>query len=241
MNLCITVYCYGGIAAAVLDSHQEMVDTFRRAGHVVDLKHEGLTYTRHMIREDALISRSRCRSTARAMDTNCEAWFQIDHDIQFDSKDILDMCRMAVDRDAAICGVYPCRGFPIRTALRPQADYIITKVGEDRLVPITFFASGFLALPASAIMKTIEICSSDAVPPKYRIEWCSDNRNEVGIDEFPTLWMPLVQECESGAKEYLSEDYACSARMRLAGIPQFAWLKPKLKHWGEYAYQMPSD
>lgn len=226
MKTIVTVYSYGGIPPKCLGSHLDFAaDTVINSRQVMPCNIDG----------DALISRSRCRSTKLALDSGCDVWVQIDHDIQFTSDDLFGLAELALANDAAICVPYSGRGKPERAVVRPHPDHPITHVGINELVPVTFVASGFLAIPVSCVRETIEVCSKQDVPPEFLVQWCSDDH----VSEFPTLWKPLVTETKPGKLEYLSEDYSASARMRLAGIPQLAWLKPQLFHWGDYAYTLP--
>lgn len=226
MKTCITVYSWGGMPSKVPGSYIDL------AAYIVQNKKE---VAFHTISDDALISRSRCRSTKRAMDSKCDVWVQLDHDIEFKAEDIFRMAELAVENDAAVCIPYSCRALPPQAAVRQKPGHPITHVGEDKLVPITFFASGCVAIPMSCIEETIRACSGD-VPSEIKVVECADSE----VDSFPTLWKPLVAESKDGLYEYLSEDYSASLRMTFAGVPQLAWLKPQIKHWGECGYFLPT-
>ena len=88
-------------------------------------------------------------------------------------------------------------------------------------------------MTTDAIRSTIEANMGDDVPPEMQVKWCED----VQSGGFWDLWRPFVMETLPGKNEYLSEDYAASARMQVAGVPQLAWTKPILKHWGDFPYQ----
>ena len=95
------------------------------------------------------------------------------------------------------------------------------------------FASGCLAIPRKCLLATLEALEGSGVQNPYRIDWCEDVR----VERFPTLWMPLAMESMPGKLEYLSEDYAAAVRMTLAGVKHYS-MKPKkqLNHWGEFPF-----
>jgi hypothetical protein len=192
------------------------------------------------IREDALISRSRCRATKWFIDSGKDVWIQLDHDIEFDASDIIHMAELAHEHQATVCIPYPCRTVPPRPALRPKAEHLQALKHQisdaecaAELVPITMFASGCLAIPRKCLMATLDALGGSGVQYPYKVDWCEDVR----VERFPTLWMPFAMESRPGKLEYLSEDYAAAVRMTLAGVQHFA-MKPKmqLNHWGEYPY-----
>jgi len=227
----ITIYSYGGIPGPCLNTHIALTS------YIVKNKRDCILRN---VRDDALISRSRSRETAVAVESGADVWMQLDHDITFEPEEMFRMCELALEKNAAICGVYSCRNVPPRCALRPKSGNPIEEVGIDELVPVTYFASGFVAIPVSRIMDTVEICQTDAVPEEYRVKWIMDAKVEGFQSRFPSLWAPIVQSAGNGVYEYLSEDYSASARMTLAGVDQYAWLKPVLSHWGDYPFKMPS-
>ena len=70
----VSLYAYGGVSAACLLSWVDLTATFARSDRQTDLR---------TVREDALISRSRCRATKWFLDSGKDVWVQIDHDIEF--------------------------------------------------------------------------------------------------------------------------------------------------------------
>jgi len=227
----VSLYAYGGISAACMMSWVDLTATFARSDRQTDLR---------TIREDALISRSRCRATKWFLDSGKDVWIQLDHDIEFTAADIIRMASLAHEHQATVCIPYPCRSLPPRPALRPKVEHLQALKHQvnsaecaAELVPITMFASGCLAIPRKCLMATLDALGGSGVQNPYRIDWCEDVR----VERFPTLWMPFAMESRPGKLEYLSEDYAAAARMTLAGVQHFS-MKPKmqLNHWGEYPY-----
>ena len=61
----VSLYAYGGISAACMMSWVDLAATFARSDRQTDLR---------TIREDALISRSRCRATKWFLDSGKDVW-----------------------------------------------------------------------------------------------------------------------------------------------------------------------
>jgi len=226
-----SMYAYGGMSSACIMSWVDLTAKFSWSDRQTDLR---------TIREDALISRSRCRATKWFIDSGKDVWIQLDHDIEFDASDIIHMAELAHEHQATVCIPYPCRTVPPRPALRPKAEHLQAlkhQVNDAEcaaeLVPITMFASGCLAIPRKCLMATLDALAGSGVQYPYKVDWCEDVR----VERFPTLWMPFAMESRPGKLEYLSEDYAAAVRMTLAGVQHFA-MKPRkqLNHWGEYPY-----
>lgn len=222
----VTCYAYGDMHSAVLTSWIDLANYFATHKRYAALR---------MIREDALISRSRCRATQFFLQDDKAVWVQLDHDIQFDPKDLMQMADLAHQHQAVVCMPYSCRSLPPRPAHRPKVD--AKPLEEDpSLTPITFFASGAVAIPRQALTDALTILEQEVTPHPYRIEWCNDEM--AGM--YPTLWMPFVLGCDKG-KDYLSEDYAASARLALMGIPQLVYQpKEPLRHWGDFNFKLPN-
>lgn len=227
----VSLYAYGGISAACLMSWVDLTATFARSDRQTDLR---------TIREDALISRSRCRATKWFLDSGKDVWVQIDHDVEFAAADIVRMAELAHQHQATVCIPYPCRTLPPRPALRPKAEHLqalkfqtANAESASELVPIQMFASGCLAIPRKRLVETLEKLGRVDIAPPYRIDWCKDVR----VEEFPTLWMPFAVDTMPGQLEYLSEDFAAAFRMSLCEVPHYSMMpKKQLNHWGEFPY-----
>lgn len=227
----VSLYAYGGISAACLMSWVGLTATFATSDRQTDLR---------TIREDALISRSRCRATKWFLDSGKDVWIQIDHDIEFDPADIIRMAELAHEKQVTVCIPYPCRTIPLRPALRIDTEHVkalrmqtLDAECAAELVPIRMFASGCLAIPRRCLMSALDGLGGSEVPKPYQIDWCKD----VKVDQFPTLWMPFAMDSTPGDYEYLSEDYAAAVRLSLFDVKHYA-MHPKkhLNHWGEYPY-----
>jgi hypothetical protein len=227
----VSLYAYGGVSASCLMSWVGLTANFSTSDRQTDLR---------TIREDALISRSRCRATKWFLDSGKDVWVQVDHDIEFDPADIIRMAELAHEHQATVCIPYPCRTVPPRPALRPKVEHLkalrMQTEGTEsatELVPIQMFASGCLAIPRGCLMSALDTLGGSEVQMPYRIDWCKDVR----VDQFPTLWMPFAMDTMPGQMEYLSEDYAAAVRLSLAGVEHYSMMpKKQLNHWGEYPY-----
>lgn len=227
----VSLYAYGGVSAACLMSWIGLAANFARSDRQTDLR---------AIREDALISRSRCRATKWFLDSGKDVWVQIDHDIEFNPDDIIRIAELAHQHQATVCIPYSCRSLPARPALRPLPDHLQALKHQladaecaSELVPIRMFASGCLAIARGCLMGALSKLGGSGVQTPYRIDWCKD----VAVPEFPTLWMPFAFETLPGQPEYLSEDYAAALRLSLCDVPHYAYKPTKqLNHWGEYPY-----
>jgi hypothetical protein len=221
----VTLYGYGNLHPQVLLSFVDLVSAFHKTSRYADLR---------MVREDALISRSRSRATQFFLESDKDVWLQLDHDIEFQASDVLKAVDLAHTLNATVCIPYSCRGFPPRPALRADAN-ALPLLEYPELSPIHMFASGCLAIPRNVVLQTIESLSKPDVEYPYRIDTVHDTM----IPTFPTLWMPFAFETLPGKHEYLSEDYAAALRISLAGFPHYQMQPTKpLRHWGEHPYQL---
>lgn len=221
----ITLYGYGNLHPQVLMSFVDLTTTLHRTGRLADLR---------IVREDALISRSRSRATQFFLDSGKDVWIQLDHDIEFAAADVLKAADLAQKLQATVCIPYSCRALPPRPALRADAD-AIPLLEYPELKPIHMFASGCLAIPRNVVLQTIEKLSQPEIEYPYRIDTVHDTM----VPTFPTLWMPFAMDTLPGKYEYLSEDYAAAVRITLAGFPHYKMqpVKP-LSHWGECPYRL---
>ena len=129
----ITAYCYGDLKSSVLTSWVDLAAKLTSDKTKAELR---------IIREDALISRSRCRATQFFLQSTSDVWIQLDHDIQFDINDVLRAARLAHSLQAAVQIPYSCRSLPPRPAHRPKPDAQSLEDNPD-LTPVLLFASGY--------------------------------------------------------------------------------------------------
>jgi len=221
----VTAYAYGDIRSAVLTSWIDLAARFASSPN--------LRGQLRIIREDALISRSRCRATTYFLQSNLDVWVQIDHDIQFSMDDVVRAATLAHSLQSVVQIPYPCRALPPRPAHRPKTDAQPLE-NDPSLTPILFFASGCLAIPRNALVNAIDRLSDPSTPEPFRVVHTSDSM----VGSFPTLWMPFALGSQDGL-EYLSEDYAASARLALCDVPQYV-MQPTtpLQHWGDFNYTL---
>lgn len=226
-SVCITLYAYGDIKAECLDRWLDVIAFLASSGRRAKLD---------TIREDALICRSRSRSLAKFLESKCDVWVQVDHDITFSTDDLFELADLAHARNAPICVPYSKRALPPVPALRHLPDQPIPPAGTDVVIPIVAFATGFLAIPRNVLTSSIPTLLDISCPHPYRIYMCED----VLVPEFPSLFQPFPLETDKKC-EYLSEDYAASIRLQVCGFPPFAWCKPQLGHVSNFAFKLPLD
>ena len=221
----VTAYAYGDIRSAVLTSWIDLAARFA--------SDPNLRGQLRIIREDALISRSRCRATTFFLQSDLDVWVQIDHDIQFAMDDVVRAATLAHQRQAVVQIPYSCRALPPRPAHRPKPDAQPLQ-DDPSLTPILFFASGCLAIPRAALVRAIGILEEPSTPEPFRVVHTNDDM----VGSFPTLWMPFALASSKGL-EYLSEDYAASARLSLCDVPQLSMTPAAaLRHWGDFDYKL---
>lgn len=221
----VTAYAYGDIRSAVLTSWIDLAARFASSPN--------LRGQLRIIREDALISRSRCRATTYFLESNLDVWVQIDHDIQFAMDDVVRAATLAHSLQSVVQIPYPCRALPPRPAHRPKTD-VQPLQNHPELTPILFFASGCLAIPRKALLDAIERLSDPITPEPFRIQHVRDDM----VGSMTTLWMPFALGSDAGL-EYLSEDYAASARLSLCDVPQLSMTPiTPLHHWGDFNYTL---
>ena len=236
LRICITLYAYGDLRADVFPCHMDLIAS------ICTERRQVQWFT---IREDALISRSRCRATQQFLASGADVWLQLDHDISWtEPADLWRLCDLAATHDAAIQIPYAKRGNPPAPSHRPHPDHPLPAPGTDALTPILMAASGCLAITRTALLRTLDLCRTDAVPPYARIHDAYDSYLGAPM---PTLWHPIVipvtipGQTPADSFEYLSEDYSASVRLALASVPLLAWTRPTLKHWGMYGYSLATD
>lgn len=219
MKVAIALFSYGNIPSECLLSHMDLI------GGIVKGK---LPWRLFNIREDALISRSRCRAVGEFMratkdDEGQHVLVMIDHDIEFDPKDLRQMADLANEQQAIIAVPYAKRQLGAHSACRPAN---LPNLSMNTLCEVEYLGAGFCAVPRGTIERIILCCKQLSGP--MHISWCKDD-----ICDFWSLFQPFVLD-----GEYLSEDYAFCARARAAGIPVLAWCGPTLKHWGMHPFQL---
>ena len=224
----VTAYAYGDIRSAVLTSWIDLAARFA--------SDQNLRGQLRIIREDALISRSRCRATSFFLQSELDVWVQIDHDIQFAMADVVQAATLAHQLQAAVQIPYSCRSLPPRPAHRPKPGAVPLQE-HPSLTPVTFFASGCLAIPRQALVDAIDRLSDPLTPEPFRVQHVHDDM----VGSMTTLWMPFALGSDAGV-EYLSEDYAASARLSLCDVPQLSMTPATpLQHWGDFNFRLPAN
>jgi hypothetical protein len=216
MKVTIALFAYGGISSECLLCHMDLLAGIIKGNLPVKM---------FTIREDALISRSRCRATGQFLrdPDHSDVLIMLDHDIEFKAADIFALAQLAHTQQAVVGIPYAKRKFGAGSAGRP---HIVPPVSQPTLAQVQYLGAGCIAVPRGTIETTVAHCKGLQAP--LGVSWCEDS-----ISPFWTLWHPFVLD-----SEYLSEDYAFCERARAAGVPILAWLGPKLTHWGVYGFKL---
>lgn len=233
VTICLTLYAYGDLRADTFPNHMELITS------IVAQRHPVQWFT---IREDALISRSRCRATRQFIDSDCDVWLQLDHDLGgWTPQDLFDLCHHAHTSGSPVQIPYSKRGLPPAPAHRPHPQAPLPGPGTDALTQILMFASGCVAIPRRALDTTLAVCRSLPAGHPLRVQDPYDSWLDATM---PTLWHPAVLPTgtdpvtDTERLEYLSEDYSASARFIVANIPLLAFSRPTLLHYGIHGYSL---
>lgn len=233
MRILCCLFSYGGIEAP---TNQSLVQELFLAA-----RHQDMELFYALVTDDALISRSRSRSVARFLKTGADVLFFLDHDIEWRTGDLVATAAKAAEVNGVVGGIYSYRVFGAGYASRPKQGGSPFKPGEDRLIPAEYVAGGFTAYSKQAIERTISLLdpqSSEFDPNlsrECRLRCCEA---DIGEDDYWPLFAPLVvpSTVTPGKFTYLPEDWSGSHRFAEAGVPQFLWAKPVLRHWGRYPF-----
>ncbi|MFH1690381.1 MAG: hypothetical protein ABIE42_09120 [Candidatus Eisenbacteria bacterium] len=226
------VFTYGGV-------NEETVDCIlAEFGMAPGL---GVQFLYDRVSGDALISRSRSVALSRfLLETEADVCFMLDRDIVCVAGEIVETCKIAHREKACVAGLYPKRtpGMGMTSRLtKDNPDFI---VGEDRLWPAEYLATGFLAIPRCAPRAVVDTFCKTSVADSLRVQpfiYAPDPAREAW-DFFRPVVAPSTMV--KGKGEYLSEDWAWSRRASSAGIRQLVWSKPSLVHYGRQGF-VPAD
>lgn len=185
----------------------------------------GVAYSR--VSGDALISRSRSRGASHFLDNqpDSDVLVMIDHDIEWRSGDAAHIAQKARETGAIVGGLYCKRRFGNGFASRTEKFEM--RLGDDKLLPAVYVATGFMAIPRSALEAVQEkiddvIPVSDGPAHNYRTFFSCMTRPHTVIPE---------------ANEYLSEDWSFCERAKQAGVELYISSFPILNHYGDYPYR----
>ena len=184
--------------------------------------------------DDALISRSRSKMASQFLDGPCDVLFMLDHDIGFATGDLIATCRKALETAALVGGLYALKAFGKGFSSRLAEKRGEVAIGTDALLRATYLASGFVAIPRAALEKMVDKLPSAAEP--FKLSRCTHAPEELFYDFFRPIVTPST--LMEGKLEYLSEDWAFSARAAHCGVESFVYLKPRLRHHGDFGFSV---
>ncbi len=233
MKLYLAPFSYGGM-------HPCTVESLIAEVRLLDQKKVPITLKQ--VHDDALISRSRSRAMTEFLKSDCDVFFMLDHDIEWNAGDLLATADMAHLKKSIVGGMYSMRGKNQGCAGRLKGEKVTVHIGKDQLHEAEFVPGGFTAIPRVVVEEVLEagleqaaIQNADA-DTNAAISECLDY---VPFYDFFRC-VTVASEMIPGKMEYLSEDWAFCARARWANPErkQYLWSEPVLTHHGAYGYVM---
>ena len=230
MKLFLTPFSYGGMNEHTAESY---------GSELIHLTLKKIPLTRHPVFGDALISRSRSRAMTEFLKSDCDVMFMFDHDLEWDTGDLLATADMAHLKKSIVGGMYSMRGKNQGCAGRLKGEKVTVHIGRDVLHEAEFVPGGFTAIPRVVVEEVLKACTlaeGTALPSKMIVTECLDY--VPFYDFFRCVTVP--SELVDGKNEYLSEEWAFGARARFANgsRKQYLWSKPVLVHHGSYGFRM---
>lgn len=211
------------------------------------------------ISNDALIPRSRSRALGKFLNKNeSDVMVMIDHDIQWNVGDVLELAKVAAEACTIVGGLY-CK----RTFHRGWSSRVIHNgsigFGQPGVMDVESVATGFLAIPRIVAKNMVAKLNVDGDIYKSLQQQVLDSGK---LDDFLTLHDMSIGRIQDGAYrnstehdyydffrcfrrklgdgvyEFLSEDWAFCARARFCGHRPYISTEPKLIHWGDYGFRL---
>ena len=172
---------------------------------------------------DALIERARSIVATRFLyDTDCDVLLTMDSDIIFARADALKLCEQAMEHDV-VCGLYVTRRIDKCVPTSYFNVDVPVEIGHQRLTPLRWGASGFMAVARRVIEK---LAQDPEMPLCHEGEaW-----------RFHPFYLPFVAPDENGRPILLSEDYAFTQRAIDAGFGVWLNAAVDLHHKGAFFY-----
>lgn len=190
--------------------HMRAIGAAQQAGHpLVSL--QGHPY----------IDQARCLLAERALALGAKVVFFIDHDIVFQTPDVLAMALEACRLDSVVAGLYLTRkvGGTAVACLAPPIPSELQCWESGQLYPCLQLAGGFTAIPASVLERM-------PVPSAL----LGDGQTLV------RLWFLNDPVTEAGVTLWTGEDSRFSQRARAAGVPLYLDTRPRLVHRGMHSF-----
>lgn len=201
--------------------------------------------TLKQVHDDALISRSRSRAMTEFLKSDCDIFFMLDHDIEWEAGELLATADMAHLKKSIVGGMYSMRGKNQGCAGRLKGEKVTVHIGRDVLHEAEFVPGGFTAIPRVVAEEVLEAglaAAEENEDPYQSSDSISALKECLDYVPFYDFFRCVTVESEliPGRMEYLSEDFAFSARARRANLcrKQYLWSKPNLVHHGQYGFRM---
>lgn len=247
MKLYLAPFSYGGM-------HPCTVESLIAEVRLLDQKKVPITLKQ--VHDDALISRSRSRAMTEFLGSDCDVFFMLDHDIEWNAGDLLATADMAHLKKSIVGGMYSMRGKNQGCAGRlvnnPGKLSTTVHIGRDTLHEAEFVPGGFTAIPRVVVEEVLkagetpaQALSAEGVPGSYAADFEVAGAAVVECLDYVPFYdffrcATVPSELIPGRMEYLSEDFAFCKRARWANPTrkQYLWSKPVLTHHGAYGYVM---
>jgi hypothetical protein len=212
---------------------------------------------------DALIARSRSRATGAFLNSDCDVMVMIDHDIEWKPGEAWDMAKIAFEMDSIVGGLYCKRALGQGWASRfgIGSDVNLQIGSEGRLVPSDAVATGFMAIPRTALERMVDrldvhggyysmvedLLVEDGNAKKLRtladMSVCrikDGAYKKAKFDYYDMFRCFRIGGADEETEQFMSEDWAFCKRAQFCGIKTYITTKPYLKHHGSYPFR-PED
>jgi hypothetical protein len=223
MKLLLSIYTYGGIPRHLFEAS---IREFAEAP-------EDIEWQFFWPNEDALITRSRSAAAQSAMNSDCDVWVQIDHDIGWNPGDIAGLARKCMETKGVVAGLYTLkRPDQLQFPWRPIGQGAMS-IGRDELLPASVLPTGFMAVHIPTLREAVEKLKADP-DEQLKLHHCTTDGVNGWWDVFRVVVLPNLKG--TSFADYQSEDWAFCTRMAHCGVPIHAWTKPMLVHYGSFPY-----
>lgn len=217
-KLTLQVIPYGGVHGSTLSAIVGEVIVAMKRGH--DIRFVSIV-------GDSLLPRRRSVVLTEFYDSGDDVIVTVDDDISWQYGDAYQLAERALELDAIVGGLYSkrCEGKGWASRIKPGMGPI--EIPSDRLVECDYIGSGFMAIPRSVVQRILD-----------NHEKCGLRRCWNGTakywDFYHTMSIPHHKRPEY--YEYLSEDWSLCERAKIAGVPLYTDLRPRIVHYGERGF-----
>ena len=254
MKVILGLFSYGGVEEGTVDSILRELSW--ASSNKIDMGYQRFS-------GDALISRSRSRVLGNFFNNKPgDVLVMVDHDVSWRPGDLTHIARKAFESGELVGGLYCKRAFKKGWASRVPNVGTVRFGEDDKLLQTDSLATGFLAIPYSAVAKIIEELSVTSETFKQKRKQLIDDGD---YDELLTLHDLSIANIKDGAwksaehdyydffrcmrwpsgagknypgatMQFLSEDWAFSIRALHCGVKSYLSTYPILTHTGNHGY-----